>query len=75
MALSQKVTALPPGENVPESVTIAALGKRADDTSLAAETGMRTITENEVGRGIAIVRGTETETAKERGRGSTDTAS
>lgn len=63
------------GESVPGNVTTVALEKRVGDTNLAAATGMRTITENAVGSGIAIVRGTGTETGKERGKGSTGTAS
>lgn len=63
-----------PGESVPGNETTAALEKRADATSPAVVTGMRTITENAAGSGTAIARGTATETAKERGRGSTDIA-
>lgn len=62
------------GESVPENETTAAPEKRADATSPAVATGMRTITENAAGRGTAIVRGTVTETVRERGRGSIDTA-
>lgn len=74
-ALSQKATVPPPGESVPGNETTAAPEKRADGTSPAVVTDMRTITENAAGSGTAIVRGTGTATAREKGRGSTDTAS
>lgn len=63
------------GENVPGNVTTVAQEKRVDDTNLVAVTGMRTITENAVGREIVIVRGIGTVTGKERGRGNTGTVS
>lgn len=63
------------GENVPGNVTTVAQEKRVDDTNLVAATGMRTITENAVGREIVIVRGIGTVTGKERGRGNTGTVS
>lgn len=74
MALSPKVMALHPGESVPESATTAGRGKRADVTSLVVVIGMKTITENAAGSGTGIVRGTGTETVRERGRESTDIA-
>lgn len=75
MALSQRAMALRQGENVPGNVTTVAQEKRVDDTNLVAATGMRTITENAVGREIVIVRGIGTVTGKERGRGNTGTVS
>ena len=62
------------GESAPGNATTAAQGKRADAISPAAGTDTRTITGNAAGSATAIARGTATETAKESGRGSTDTA-
>lgn len=63
-----------PGESVQGNETTAAPEKRADVTSLAVAIDMRITTENAAGNGIATVRGIETETVRERGRESTDTA-
>lgn len=62
------------GESAPENETTAGPEKRVDGTSPVAVIGMRTITGNAAGRGTATARGTVTETARERGRGSIDTA-
>lgn len=62
------------GESVPGNETTAAPEKRADATSPAVVTGMKTITVNAAGNGTATVRGTVTETERERGRENTDIA-
>lgn len=61
-------------ESAQGNVTIVAPEKRADATSLAAATGMRTTTVNAAVSETVIAKGTVTETEKERGRENTGTA-